>query len=88
MKRVFIFLSILLISSIVFTSSVKAANGPDTTNGIIKFYKDSLNLLVYESGTINNNAVGGATYDSESNTLTIKDIKNKYALDVEWSTYC
>lgn len=83
MKRVFIFLSILLISSIVFISSVKAANGPDTTNGIIKFYKDSDNLLVYDSGTINNNAVSGAAYDSESNTLTIKDIKNKYALDVE-----
>ncbi len=66
----------LYLSGVVFTE-LDETGSPVTDNGVpVQYY-------VYDQGAAHNDVLPGATYDTASNTLTIKDLNEKlYALEL------
>lgn len=87
MKKKILFLCALIIGCFgVFVGTVKAAEGPaDEADLVFILEPDrNVNYSIYHDGTIDNSILSGASYDSETNTLTIKDVKGNYDLVIEY----
>ncbi len=84
-KTISIILAALMLLS-VFSITAMAKNGPnmepdeyDICHALIKLEdttKDGGEAFVFQNGITNNDAIQGATYDKDSNTLTLKDFKH------------
>ncbi len=82
MKKYLCFIFLLFIS---FMGIVKADNGPSEEYGLVTFMEEpDRNFFdIYELGSVDNNALNGVNYDLTTNTLTIKNLKGSYSLNVD-----
>lgn len=82
MKKYLCFMFLLFIS---FMGIVKADNGPSEEYGSVTFMEepDRNFFVIYELGSVDNNTLNGVNYDLTTNTLTIKDLKGSYSLNVD-----
>ena len=83
MKRKFVFICCLLLCSLVFTMTAYAAGPSDGATLFFSLEPERDFYFIYNDGTIDNNSVSGATYEKDTNTLTIKDVKGHYELAIE-----
>ena len=67
----------------VRTTKVLAENGPYPGSAGIAFYntEDYSEKIIFNAGTINNEAFEGATYDKDTNTLTLDNVKTTLSLE-------
>ena len=86
MKYNKLFFSIFLIIILLFVISLNNnsyASGPNEEWALIAFYGDEEDYYIYDDGDINNSALEGVTYDLETNTLTLANLKTANRLIVE-----
>lgn len=86
-KIIVVFLLVLTILFGVKTTKVFAGNGPSDVFSFINFYNpdgydDSDTKTIYEPEGAHNDAFEGATYDKESNTLTLNNVKSDLNLSI------
>lgn len=67
----------------VETSKVLAENGPYPGSAGIAFYnpEDNTEYSIFSAGIVNNDAFEGTTYDKDSNTLTLDNVKTTLSLE-------
>ncbi len=86
MKTSKFYISILFIFTLLFfisISTVSYSSGPNEDWACIVFYGDTEDYYIYYDGDINNSALEGVTYDLETNTLTLSNLKTSNRLVVE-----
>lgn len=86
MKTSKLFISIIFIFTVLLfisISTVSYSSGPNEDWACIVFYGDVEDYYIYYDGDIDNSALEGVTYDLETNTLTLSNLKTSNRLVVE-----
>ena len=84
-KTISIILAALMLLS-VFGVTAMAANGPNTEKDELGYYsariillnveKDGGDVSIYNENVVDNDAIEGASYDIDTNTLTLTDFNH------------
>ena len=87
MKRKFVFICCLLVCSLVFNMTVKADNGPANIGAlnINDYYTENdyhSHYLYYPNSSLTIDPLEGSSYDLETNTLTLNNIKGPYEIAI------
>ena len=83
-KKILIaFLLVLTVLFSVKTTKVLAENGPYPGSAGMAFYnpENDNETIIFSAGTVYNDAFAGATYDKDTNTLTLDNVKTTLSLE-------
>ena len=82
-KILFAFLLVFTVLFGVKTTKVLAENGPYPGSAGMAFYnpENDNETIIFSAGTVYNDAFAGATYDKDTNTLTLDNVKTTLSLE-------
>ena len=82
-KNSILFLLLLFMVSflLIGVNFVYAKNGPASEGAYIELYNNGEDYaVIYDDGKIDNDAIGGVSYNKSNNTLTLNSLKSTYEL--------